>query len=462
MDADMEAAGPSRLRNSIANSFQIPNDFGVDRLLTPIFKLDVDGFEDLFEYLSVADLRSLRQTCKRLLRVVDYFISLNYPAVKFGCRKFQLKSKKDLQEFRQMDPISLKMVKHVIMSYDQITNKEMEEFKDFWQTLKRFEVGTKPKDGDLYDTFLKWCPNLRDLSINQNVFVNEDSGWLRRHYPTIEHFAITNGGFLPGLKTFFKLNGNIRKFSVTELDLAGSFSHFLDSHIKIDVLNITAAKFGINFDYNLLEKLHKQGFYKQFHLHITLFKPTIADFGKIALIHGLEKLILRYKVQELILPPMPELKELLIGPLNRHVDLDTLAQSLISVERVHFIKAKSDQIIPFVRYAPKVKEVKIDELTDGTHFENGIIDISALNKGREGLPGAEKLTIYVDESTFLSTKMVTTKTQFNLVTLKRTQAVEWIHQYNGDFNAIRHDGTNVPQLFQVLSVPILVFQPFRF
>lgn len=44
-----------------------------------MFKLNVDCFEHLFDWLSLDQLLVFRRTCKRMKQVVDYYIKLNYP-----------------------------------------------------------------------------------------------------------------------------------------------------------------------------------------------------------------------------------------------------------------------------------------------------------------------------------------------------------------------------------------------
>lgn len=47
---------------------------------TEFIELNIDCLENLFDFLSVNDLFKLRQTCKRIKRIVDYFIRTYYPA----------------------------------------------------------------------------------------------------------------------------------------------------------------------------------------------------------------------------------------------------------------------------------------------------------------------------------------------------------------------------------------------
>ena len=43
-----------------------------------IFKLNVDRFGNVFDYLSLDDLHSFRQTCTRMQRVADYYFMLEW------------------------------------------------------------------------------------------------------------------------------------------------------------------------------------------------------------------------------------------------------------------------------------------------------------------------------------------------------------------------------------------------
>lgn len=47
--------------------------------VTQLFKLNVDCFEHLFEWFSLAELLIFRSTCKRMKAVANYYIKLNYP-----------------------------------------------------------------------------------------------------------------------------------------------------------------------------------------------------------------------------------------------------------------------------------------------------------------------------------------------------------------------------------------------
>lgn len=127
---------------------------------------------------------------------------------------------------------------------------------------------------------------------------------------------------------------------------------------------------------------------------------------------------------------MPELNELCFDYGHEEIDFNSNAKNLINVERIYFRNTQVENIISFIRYAPKVKEIQVDNLQEGTHFQNGIIDLKALDKERSELPGVCKITIYVSEKVFLSTKRALMKSELGLVTIKRAEAVEWKHVFD--------------------------------
>lgn len=63
--------------NEIAASVDAPNQEDQERS-PDIFKLNINCFEDLFEYLSLQDVIAIGQTCKRLNLVAAYIIQQLY------------------------------------------------------------------------------------------------------------------------------------------------------------------------------------------------------------------------------------------------------------------------------------------------------------------------------------------------------------------------------------------------
>lgn len=52
-----------------------------------VFKLDVDWFEEVFNWLSLKDLNAFGQTCERMQQVAGYYFQLKYPGAYIMCRR---------------------------------------------------------------------------------------------------------------------------------------------------------------------------------------------------------------------------------------------------------------------------------------------------------------------------------------------------------------------------------------
>lgn len=319
-------------------------------------------------------------------------------------------------------------------------------FKRILPQLERLHIGIWELEGDVHDLILKFCSNLRYLLIYQihsYRIISKGNGWLNRKYPTMEHVLLHDyfghrgmaDEFLE-LKIFFELNENIQRFSTTFHFLQVNRNSFLNSNIKLKQLDILV---DWHFEYirlddicRLLNDLHQQGFYQRLFLSASSIYEQ-EELNQIALIRGLKKLYLVDVSTETIavLPPMPELNDLWFRFGVKLKDLDSVVRSLLNVNRVHFDVAKANCIASLVRYAPQVKEVKVKKLREGAHFEDGVIDLFALNRDRKRLVNACKITIYVNENIFLSTKRVMGKTELGLITLKRAEAIKWTNVFEG-------------------------------
>lgn len=58
-----------------------------------------------------------------------------------------------------------------------------------------------------------------------------------------------------------------------------------------------------------------------------------------------------------------------------------------------------------------------------------VIDLHALNKEREKLPDAQKITPYIEEDNYLATKWAFGETDFGLIRMKKHTSYEWKHDF---------------------------------
>lgn len=69
-------------------------------------------------------------------------------------------------------------------------------------------------------------------------------------------------------------------------------------------------------------------------------------------------------------------------------------------------------------------------MTTFCRSDTKVLSLPAMNREREKLHGAQKMTIYVREDIYLATKWALIKNQFSLIRLKRIDSFEWIHDFD--------------------------------
>lgn len=443
---------PDMQRATTSQNQNVGDNLTNDQSASPILKLNVDCLEELFDWLSLADLRSLRQTCKRLKRVVSYSFKTNFVMEKIGYGKFRLYDE-TYKHLNQLDPTKVKLIKQLLIydMYDNplIHNEINASIKDILPQLEKLYISTYKFVGDFNELILKQCTNLKYLAIAQiksDPIIGDDNAWLLLQYPTIKHILLDDNDIdgtgmavaSPQLRTFFELNTNIQRFSTTFHLLRVNANTFLNSKIKLKNLDVEGDGFlehdGMAAICNLLNQLYDQGFYERLYMSVSYIDEQI-QLDRIGLVRGMEKLHLSGSAttegKQSILPSMPNLKELGFKFDYENFNFDSVASSLIDVERVYFNCTKTDAIVSFMRFAPNLKEIKVDSFKIGGHFKNDYIDLFALNRERESLAEAKKITMYVNEGVYLSTKMKNfMKTELSLLTLKRVETLEWVRIFN--------------------------------
>lgn len=387
-----------------------------------IFKMDIDCFEELFEWLSISDLLALRRTCKRFKKIIDYHIKTNYPEI----GKFRL-SEGTLKRFQQMDEGTIELINKIEVSVGKDFNAaHFESIKELLKKVEKIIISSWTSDPDFYNVFLKHCKSVKHLVIkgNKNYFPCEVSDdWLSHHYPSLEY---VNFGRIPKEKineymAFFRLNPNITALGLDIKSLERVGLHFLRAGIKFDrlfYLEWWITKNGLD----LLKQLHDGGFYKRLQLTFEFAQLDDEDDED----YELDLNVLTSIGVEVIngdrinftIPPLPRLKE---------IDILEYCEFYYKYENVKNVVERFNTggfgvglITKLIGNFPKLKHFQIESIYDANQ-----LNLTALNNEREKLAGACKTTIYVDEYTFLTTKWASLKTNLSLIELKRMEACCW-------------------------------------
>lgn len=311
-----------------------------------IFKLNADSFKKWFEWLSLGELRALRQTCKQMKHIVDNYIILNYPLV---LRRLYIHDD-ELKHFFHAKADDFEFVNHL-----NITKLRVDKIDGFGKAnlgqVQSIRISTERFDGDLYEDLLKFCTSLKYLHVkimHHELIAGEKSEWLQKKYPNLEHFSLflENGMKCDGLRTFFERNANIRIFSTRLKSLWMIRDWILESDLKFEQLDVVIDTFSdITPDdtSNYLIKLHEHGFYQRLHI----YAPASGDSTRYSYIHSLralERLTVGYNYNEWvygrislqITTPLIDVKELFIDHTLHWTseDLDTLATNIMNVQNI--------------------------------------------------------------------------------------------------------------------------------
>lgn len=400
-----------------------------------LFVLNIDCLEEIFEWLSFADLLSLRQTGKQLRQVVNYYIKANYPTVEIGVKKITL-FPSDFETFHHLDAVTIKAIRQVHFWMSGLNSTQIEIVKDVLPQIEKLLIGW-PLDGEFYENVLQFCPKLKYISMTKGPNNTEDGRenlWLLQQYPLLEHFLVNDsdcggpdeGWEVPLLRTFFQQNSNIRIFSTTFSFLRRNADCWFNSGIELDCLEISGFGSNIKCTRDLLNTLYDQGFFKHIHIYSMFLTNTLKDLAELK---GLEKLYLKNIQEQINLPLLNELKEFAMNGVAYPEQLKVIAQNQSSIERIYLDHAKISHILPFIQHAQNVNKIKIRVVQSDNGFEDITLDLPTLNKYREELVGASKVTIYIPEKLYLETKWATGKTDYNSVEIKRSESYQWEHLF---------------------------------
>lgn len=262
-------------------------------------------------------------------------------------------------------------------------------------------------------------------SLVNDSFIGNGNDWLLRKYPTLEHLEINALFEIPEIGTFLGLNPNIRKLSIIYAFMVRHADLFMTSKAKLDELVLyihEGCSLFVAFD--SLQTLYQRDFYKRLRLyaagmnqqHIDRMVPLNvvrlhATFG-----------------ENVRLSSLGNSEELNVFNSRRIVDFSELATNLQHLRQIEFYCESFDAIMPFISHARNLKRIKFEIIQNGAYFstETKVVKLRAMNKEREKLSNAQRITIYVYEEIYWSKE----ETDFSLIRLRRLESVDWTSDYS--------------------------------
>ncbi|XP_031631967.1 uncharacterized protein LOC116346171 [Contarinia nasturtii] len=429
-----------------------------------ILELNDHCFDHIFDWLSVKDLNSFSKTCTRLQQIGGQYFQRNYrDLIHFDHETPCLNNVKYIDSFagfyqniviakgdeykvyEYINSHHNQSIKRIKFTNYTLTTHKINNIRHILDDVEVLQLYRCIIADELYECILGQCVNLKNLSIDNGAFelFPENDKWLQKKYPTLEHFELIELTHIESqwepkmdqVLKFLELNPNIRSLSVTSRNLMKFVDLVKETNIRLDELTVTlssqkSGQHGIIKPYvkqteliSLLNGLYELGFYKRLNL---LNVPRLDK--EIVAVNGFKSVYPRILDNYVNLDNVKELwlKCYFMNEINKTLDL--VAAKLVNLERVWLSKSltAADEIAIFVKYAPKLKEIYVGKMYGKK------LDLTTFNKEREKLRGARKVTIYVDEKTFLETKWNNKSIDLSLVTLKRKELYQFKYLYPFD------------------------------
>ncbi|XP_055304997.1 uncharacterized protein LOC129569842 [Sitodiplosis mosellana] len=432
----------------------------VNELLPPIFNLIVDCCFAIFDWLPLDDLHSFGQTCKWAQQVAGTYFQTNFSSTTissyrkdgfqvdyFGVlhNSFYTRHSTNVNSFSRffrelMIPESYILpfqnveancgasIKHITLRL-YLSPLKIKCLKGVLQQIEGIRLQNCSIAGEFHDKFLRFCKNLRGLCVSDITgrMMGNGNDWLLRKYPTLEHFGLATGAVkIDELKVFFEQNPNIRSFETRADFLWANKEMFMAANaMQLDTLTIFAnycnkKKHSL---YNLLNKLHENGFYKQLRLQLD----SETELEHLISLRGLQKLMLNESIEraDALRTPFVNLRAIYLGYNSKTdvLDAEKLARNLVNIEQVNIRYVSIENIIPFIRHCAKLRTIKAGSFTDSSKKLSSVF--KSWNREREKLSGATIVTVHVHEKDFLEVKWTRSNISYSLVELKRQNTFNW-------------------------------------
>lgn len=436
------------------NPVEIPSSITLssEKPTSEMFILNVDCFDEIFEYLSLKDLYAFGCTCKTLQQIAGEYFRRNYKsAEKFSGKNGiytvyvysdseGVKSERTQTAgfnrfvnyiscyYENHEPLryidlhadEFTSINHIYLVCLELNAAKIRYLRKILSKVEIVQLRQCTMYGDFYEMFLKFCGNLKQIYIQDDLgdILDENGNpWLHRHYPTLEYLQLTpRYSFkINELSAFFQRNESIRCFSTSLRCLWENRDELLKCEATLDSLEILILDkyhrhmIKMHSAYSLLNQLFDRGFYKRLHLHVKRIDETCSE--QLVSLNGLERLSI---VQFSGFNGLRSLKELNVDGSVKSKDIEILATNLVNLECLSIGNINCNDLLPFMRDTAKLKKVRANNI-------EGVLDLVAFDKERNKLCGARKVTIYVPDNSFLATKWSTPNGNTNLgfIELKR-------------------------------------------
>ncbi len=420
-------------------------------------KPNFECWQKIFDYLALRDIVTMSKTCARMRQICGYYLRENFPEVtclftsylpEIFCGPPTTIKNNDLSEFMKkamilgnpeqiLNAITNGSLKTLVLRQVEMNDEQINRIKDILKFVEILDLrGCKIFD-DFHEKCLDRCPKLKQLIFDQNYFKGDAlSRFFQQSYTVLESLTyIHNTDIDPvnnGLWPFLKGNSNIKHLAIDMTQIWEYRKTLVNSKIHLDCLEVypsfdwyvfsptvTAAMF-----VNLLKSLRECEFYRELQFCIMYTEDEDKSQGLINELATLNDLKVMRINQDIDLSGLVHLTELCIW--GNVINIESMAKNLNNLESIFFLYATIDDISPFFRHSKRLKTVKVcsfhgagSVLWPGGPISDFALNLFALNEQRKLLGSKTRVTVCVQESIYLRTKMAKNNFIFDFVRITR-------------------------------------------
>lgn len=346
-----------------------------------IFHLNIDCFDEIFEYLTVDDLYSFGQTCKRMNKVAGEYFERKYLSTK-NCWNYYRRNgmitktysfysldnyrraiqtsgfinfmprvtfyddKKLLKYLKfQINAIAFESTNHICLKgWHTLNQKKVKCLVKLLPQVNILRIKSCSLDNDLYDLILKHCQNsLKEFYFECPIRKIGKPNWLLHEYPNLECLNFSPISIrsnevvrIEELRDFFLCNPNLQRFATDVNIFLDNSDIFLSSNAKLDLLVIRGNDSWLTTNLirlvKLINQLHEQGFYRRLYIHNgQMFFHNVEFYNEfLASVKGLEILQFSQFQKSLNLVELTNLREIIVDFGSHDMDekdLEVVANS---------------------------------------------------------------------------------------------------------------------------------------
>ncbi|XP_055302450.1 uncharacterized protein LOC129568498 [Sitodiplosis mosellana] len=408
------------------------------KLKTDFLSLNNDTLDEICEWLPLKSLAAFGMTCKRINQVASNYFRRKHPAnyvlLSSSNGKVQLHPKEQyVQCFsEQFHNIVFHGAEKNVLQYaattfkkiplrrigffaaDYLTEAHAKCIDGIIKKADIIEFTRCSSTGGLYE-ILKHCSNMKHLALKSFTECKTHGHkheWMLQQYPTLKHLHWDLCGKLPvELINFFKNNPNVDSFYGTQAILP-----FIRDHnimLKTLVVKVSADSTETVFDQlrdlcdqNAVQSLFLMGDLKQVNSNLPML-------NKLTGIYAIDM------TTATILQSFSHIK-LINTTITALTQATQLAHGLVNLEEAYLDVTFIDSIMPFIRFAPKLTKIFINNTA--SMRPGSKLSLSKLEKQRNKLANATKLTVYLKEGAYLKIKNMSIGSNCSTVQIKPIEA----------------------------------------